>query len=78
MGLTDLTLGFDTWSAAQTPSVAPALEAYLAIVASLPGAVPIQRKSLRGYHLPPDAAIRSRPRITEILAGLIQQANTPA
>jgi hypothetical protein len=76
MGLSDLTLGFDTTSADKTPSVASSLEDYLGQVATLPDAEAVKVRNLRGYHLPPTAVVRSLPQIAEILASLVAQVNS--
>ena len=74
-GLIDLNLGFDPWSAAQTPSVASALENYLKEVQMLPGAGPVKPKGLRAYHLNPESTVNHRRQIADIWAELIRQAN---
>jgi hypothetical protein len=78
MGLTDLTLGVDTTSAARHPSAGPALERYRARAAALPGALPASPGTVRGIRLPPGAVVDARPQLAEILAELVQQSGTAA
>jgi hypothetical protein len=78
MGLTDLTLGIDTSSADRHPSVAAALEGYLARAAALPGALPVNPGTVRAFRLPPGAVVGARPQITELLAELVQQTRAVA
>ena len=78
MGLTDLSLGVDTWSSARHSSVVAAIEQYRARAAALPGAVAANPGSVRAYRLPPNTVVGSRPQITEILADLIQQSRAQA
>ncbi|HEU5328726.1 MAG TPA: hypothetical protein VFU78_11585 [Thermomicrobiales bacterium] len=72
-GVMDLTLGYDPASAAMTPSVSSALDAYLASVAALPGAQPAKTGKLRAYRLPPQSVTVQLPQIQEILARLVNQ-----
>src|SRR5690606_4981325 len=57
MGLTDIVLGFDPASAAGTPSVRPALDAYDEAARVLPGAVPVGRANLIAHQLSPAALV---------------------
>lgn len=75
MGLVDLTLGFSASEPEQIPSVAPVLEDYLSKVAALPSVEPAKPEWLRGYHLDPDATVRSRHQIAEILVELVRQVS---
>lgn len=77
MGLLDINLGFDPWSADQTPSAAPALEDYLEKVMALPDVEPVA-KGLRAYHLKPEATVRSRHQIADILAELVRRVSGEA
>jgi hypothetical protein len=78
MGLRDLNLGYDPASATATPSVQPALEQYVAAAAQLPGAEPARTRSLSAYHFRPDAVVRNRNRIADLLAELVRQAGASA
>jgi len=72
VGLTDLNLGWDRWSADQNPSIQPVLEEYLQSIRGLSGAESAKAKNLREtvYHLSPDSAIRNFDSLREILATL--------
>jgi hypothetical protein len=72
MGLTDLNLGWDRWSANHNPSIQPVLDEYLQSVQGLPGAESAKARNLKGtvYHLSPESAIRSFNSVREILASL--------
>jgi hypothetical protein len=78
MGLLDLTLGFDSNSAGETPSLASALEDYVEKVAALPGVKPAKPDWHHGYHLIPEATVRNRHQIADILAELVQQVSEEA
>jgi hypothetical protein len=81
MGLTDLTLGYDPSQAAHTPSILEFLKAYVVQAGGLRGAVREPRGGLDAYHYAPATVIESSDQITELLAGLVQRANsgeTPA
>jgi hypothetical protein len=78
MGLSDLNLGFDTTSAAKSPRVDTALEAYLAQVAAVPGAEPINVKNLRAFHFGPQAVVEGQQQIAEVLADLVRRVNNEA
>ena len=73
MGLTDLNLGWDSWSANQNPSIQPVLDEYLQSVRGLSGAQSAKAKNLKGtvYHLSPDSASRNFNALKEILAALV-------
>lgn len=77
-GLSDLTLGFSTKSAATVPSVQTALETYFAEVATVPGGELVNVGNLRAYHFPPQVVIQHRRQITETLANLVRRANGEA
>ncbi len=72
-GLTDLTLGFDPWSAEKTPSIAAILDEYLTNVQALPGVEPVKAKGLRAYRLAPKVVAENFPQVREILAELVKK-----
>jgi hypothetical protein len=72
-GVVDLTLGYDPASAAMTPSVRSALDAYLVSVAALPDVLPVKTEKLRAYRLLPQSVTAQLPQIQEILARLVNQ-----
>ena len=73
MGLTDLSLGFDRWSADNAKGSTLRLEDYAAKVSRLPGAERTRAKNLVAYHFSPEAVIESSNAITELLAELKSQ-----
>ncbi len=75
MGLLDLTLGYDSGSAAQTPSAATALEDYVAKVAALAGVEPAKPEWASAYYLDPETIIRHRYQIADILAELVRRVS---
>lgn len=75
MGLKDLTLGFDRWSANQVPSVRGALEQYLEAAKSLPGVEPSGTKTVQGARLAPEPAMKLQKELVEILADLVRRVN---
>jgi hypothetical protein len=77
MDLTDLTLGFDPWSADRHPSTNSALQQYLASVRALEGVNAVKSKNLRktAYHVPPAVLVRRQPEVAEILADLVRRVN---
>lgn len=80
MGLTDLNMGFDKWSADRHPSVQTILGKYLATVATSPGAQPVKAKNLEGtvYHFSPLDAKQNFSPLTEAVASLVNEMNTTA
>ncbi|MBI1885960.1 MAG: hypothetical protein HYS09_06570 [Chloroflexi bacterium] len=74
MGLRDLNMGWERWSADQNPSVQRVLEEYLEPIRALPGAESAKAKNLQGtvYHLSPENASRNFAQIREILASLVK------
>ena len=72
-GLTDLTLGYDPASAAQTPSVSAALKDFLTGIAALPGVDPAKPKGLVARHFAPGVLLANREQVREILTSLVQQ-----
>ena len=74
MGLTDLTLGIDPTSAAATPSVAPAIEEYLAKAERLRGAEPTSAGSLRAFHVPAAAVVEVKAEIIALWGELVRSA----
>jgi hypothetical protein len=77
-GLRDLNLGYDPGSIDKTPSVRAAVNAYVARAAELSGAERVRTGNLNAYHLGPDAVVRARNQIAELLAELIRQASASA
>ena len=73
-GLSDLTLGYDTASAARIPSVLPLLEEYAQNVSALHEAVVAKPQSLNAYHLTPETLVRDIRSISDILAELVKQS----
>jgi hypothetical protein len=73
MGLTDLTLGFDSEAVKQTPSMVPALEDYVQRVAELSGVEPAKPDWTSGYHLDPDCVVCHRHEIADIFAELVRR-----
>lgn len=73
MGLTDLTLGFDTEAVEQTTPMAPVLNDYIKRVAALPGVELAKPNWASGYHLAPDCVVRHRHEIADILAELVRR-----
>lgn len=78
MGLLDLTLGYDSGSAVQTPSAASALEDYVAKVAALEGVEPAKPEWASAYYLDPETIIRHRYQIADILAELVRREGEEA
>ena len=70
MGLTDLSMGFDSWSAGNAKGSGTILKDYAERASKLPGAQPVRAKNLVAYHFTPDAVIASSNAITEILGDL--------
>ncbi len=79
MSLTDLTLGFDSWSADRNPSIKTALEELLTSVRALEGVEGVKSKNLRdtAYRIAPDVLVRHGAQVAEILADLVRKANEP-
>jgi len=73
MSLTDVTCGFDQWSADRHPSTPAALKQYLASIRTIKGVEDVKPKSLRGtaYRIPPSVLVSLRTEVTEILAKLV-------
>ncbi len=80
MNLTDLTLGFDPWSADRHPSTRSAMEQYLASVSALTGAEGVRAKNLQktAYRIPPDVLVRQGATVSELLAELVSNASSSA
>ena len=76
MGLRDLTLGVDPWSAEKRPSAKDALDRYLEGLKDMEGA---DAESLgggvSGVHVAPEVAVQLTDRITELLADLVERIN---
>lgn len=74
LGLTNLTLGCDSGSAASTPSVAGALGAYLERVSRIPGAAAVTAKGLKAWTWTPPRVTAARTQIIEALEALAAAA----
>ncbi|MGE0058781.1 MAG: hypothetical protein AB7T32_12425 [Dehalococcoidia bacterium] len=77
--LKNVALGFDPWSAEQLKDVNPAYAAetmawYEARIRELPGGVPV-RAGLKAVEFLPEAFMRARPAIEELLLELLQRVN---
>jgi hypothetical protein len=77
MDLTDLTLGFDPWSADRHPSTKSALQQYLASIRGIEKVEGAKSKNLRttAYHVPPAVLVRCQAEVAEILAELVRKVN---
>lgn len=71
MGLTNLTLGVDPWSADRCPSARPAIDAYLAAARELPHAIPTTRGKLEAIALSSQATIANKTAVIEVLSSLM-------
>jgi hypothetical protein len=78
MGLTNLAMGFDPWSANQHKDVASTeLEKYLTNVAAIPDASPARSKNLKdsAFVIPQARVVEVADRATEILAEITERVN---
>ena len=75
LGLTHLTLGYDSSSAKHTPSVAGALGTYLERVAQIPGATAVTSKDLKAYTWTPPQATAAKTQIIDALETLVTAAS---
>ncbi len=77
MGLTDVNLGYDAWSANQTPSARHALDEYLAGARQLEGSEPVKAKNLKDTvtTLPVARVLQHGASIKELLASLISASS---
>ncbi|WP_290050375.1 hypothetical protein [Amycolatopsis solani] len=74
-GLKYVSLGYDTSTATQTPSVFDALESYTAELARIPGGEPAKAKSLKAWTRKPGSVPAAMPAIVEVLESLVQHAS---
>jgi hypothetical protein len=75
LGLTHLTLGYDSSSARHTPSAAGALGTYLERVAQIPGGTAVTSKGLKAYTWRPPQVTAAKTQIIEALEALVTAAN---
>lgn len=73
-GLRHLSLGFDTASAKNTPSVVEALNAYVARLAQIPGGTAAKAKSLEAWTWQPAYVPGAKDAIIEALESLVNRA----
>ena len=78
MGLTDLSLGFDTSSAVPISSVQGVLDWYLKAVGALPGAKAVKPKFLKAWTFSPQAFQANQQSLTEILVELVHRLSEQA
>jgi hypothetical protein len=71
LGLTHLTLGYDSSSAKATPSVADALGTYLERVSQIPGGTAATAKGLKAYTWTPPQVTAAKTQIIEALEALV-------
>jgi hypothetical protein len=75
LGLTHLTLGYDSFSAKATPSVAGALGTYLERVSQVRGATAVTSKRLKAYTWTPPQVTAAKTQIIEALEALVAAAS---
>jgi hypothetical protein len=73
-GLRHFSLGFDSASAQQTPSVLPALEAYVSRLRAIPGGTPVTGKSLRAWTWGPEHVPVVSASLIDALESLVAEA----
>jgi len=73
-GLRHLTLGYDTTSAASTPSVQDALNEYVSDVRLVPGATRARARALRAYTFAPEAVCAQQGQLERLLRDLSRKA----
>ena len=78
MGLSDITLGYDPWSARQTPSVQETLDWYVERVRSLPATVATNKGQVQAAQLSPSAVVTNASEIVAILGELAKRIASPA
>ncbi len=74
MGLTDLTLGYDSSSAKLRPSVGDALDEYVKELIALPGTSEARPRFIAGVTLTPGVAVAERDKVATILERLVTNA----
>lgn len=75
LGLTHLTLGYDSSSARHTPSVTDALGTYLERISQIPGATAAKAKGLKAYTWTPPQVIAAKTQIIAALEALVIAAS---
>lgn len=73
-GLRHLSFGYDNASAKHTPSVASALDAYVAKLADIPGGVPAKGKTLRAWTWQPSEVPGAKDALIQAVEQLVQDA----
>jgi hypothetical protein len=73
-GLRHLTLGYDTGSATNTPSVQDALSEYVNAVRVVPGATRAKARALHAYTFAPEAVCAQQDQLERLLRGLSRRA----
>ncbi len=73
-GLRHLTLGYDTGSAKNTPSVQDALSKYVDAVRRVPGAVRARARALQAYTFAPEAVCAQQEQLARLLRQLSRRA----
>jgi hypothetical protein len=73
-GLRHLTLGYDTGSAKNTPSVQDALSEYVDAVRLVPGAVRATARALQAYTFAPEAVCAQQEQLARLLRQLASRA----
>jgi hypothetical protein len=73
-GLRHLTLGYDTSSAASTPSVQEALSEYVTAVQLVPGATQVRARALHAYTFAPEAVCDQQEQLERLLRDLSRRA----
>lgn len=74
LGLTDLTLGYDTASATRIPSMLSLLQEYAKSVGDLQGHQNAKPQSLNAYRLPPESVISNVRLVSDLLAELVKKS----
>lgn len=74
-GLRYLSLGYDTTTAKQTPSIVDALDTYTAELAHIPGGEAAKAKSLKAWTWKPDAVSGLMAKVITAMESLVQHAS---
>ncbi len=72
-GLRGFNMGFDPWSAGQTPSMTSLLEDYIVRVSRLSGVRPVKTKKLRAFCLDAVTTVRCQTQVADILEELVDR-----
>ena len=75
MGLRDLTLGHDTWRAAEDIGDASILDEYVDAIQALPDSESVSANAVKGFRVGPEAVVEDYARIVEIVAHLVQRVD---